>query len=65
MWVQSLRGSLGFLFFLPIYSGFHLNEVQECEAQWGAKHPTVPHTLEKGYILSQGVDFASLNGVHG
>jgi ribonuclease HI len=29
-----------------------LSKVRECEVQWGAEHPTVLHTLEKGYILN-------------
>jgi hypothetical protein len=32
-----------------IYSVFQLSKVRECEVQWGAPHPTVLHTLEKGY----------------
>ena len=34
------------------YSVFQLSKVRECEVQWGAAHPTVLHTLEKGYIRS-------------
>ncbi|QZZ18910.1 hypothetical protein J5X98_15800 [Leptothermofonsia sichuanensis E412] len=30
-----------------------MSKVQECEVQWGAEHPTVLHTLEKGYIALQ------------
>jgi hypothetical protein len=32
------------------YSVFQLSKVRECEVQWGAEHPTVLHTLEKGYM---------------
>jgi hypothetical protein len=34
---------------LTQYSVFQLSKVGECEVQWGAPHPTVLHTLEKGY----------------
>jgi hypothetical protein len=44
---------------IATYSIFQLSKVRECEVQWGAEHPTVLHTLEKGYIkqLREGKTF--------